>query len=518
MSWRHPSLALLALGLCFGEAQADPGALYREHCAACHGAERLGQIGPALLPGNLKRLKPAKAEGVIAKGRVQTQMPAFEDRLSEREIAELAAWIYQPTAETPRWSWDEITASHRIVTDPAHLPDDPQHQADPLNLFVVVESGDHHVTVLDGDRFAPIARFQSHFALHGGPKFSPDGRFVYFGSRDGWVTKYDLHSLQIVAEVRAGINMRNIAVSSDGKWVMAGNFLPHSLVILYAEDLRPFRVVAVNDGKGNSSRVSAVYDAPPRQSFVVALKDLKEIWELSYDPEAAPILGNFVHNHRRGEEEGIVVAEQPFGVRRIEVDDYLDDFFFDPSYAEVIGAARDAKAGQVFNLDARRKVADLALSGLPHLGSGITWLRDGRRVMATPHLKESAVSVLDMESWETLAKIETLGPGFFLRSHETSPYAWVDVFFGPDRDAVHVIDKQSLEIVKTLRPAPGKTAAHVEFTRDGRYALLSVWDMAGEIVVYDALSLEEVRRIPFVKPSGKYNVYNKIRLSEGTSH
>jgi hypothetical protein len=92
------------------------------------------------------------------------------------------------------------------------------------------------------------------------------------------------------------------------------------------------------------------------------------------------------------------------------------------------------------------------------------------------------------------------------------------VFFGPNRDAVHVIDKQSLEIVATLRPAPGKTAAHVEFTRDGRYALLSIWDMDGAIVVYDARTLAEVKRIPLVKPSGKYNVYNKIHLSEGTSH
>ena len=138
--------------------------------------------------------------------------------------------------------------------------------------------------------------------------------------------------------------------------------------------------------------------------------------------------------------------------------------------------------------------------------------------MATPHLKDSAVSVIDMESWETIARIETLGPGFFMRSHENTRYAWVDVFFGPDRDAVHVIDKETLSIVKTLRPAPGKTAAHVEFTADGRHALLSVWDHDGWVIVYDAQTLEEVKRIPMVKPSGKYNVRNKITYAEGTSH
>ena len=518
---RLPALAfaLAAAAAASADQPAGPAAaLFTEHCASCHGAGRLGGVGPALLPENLRRLRKAKAHKVIAGGRPATQMPAFGDTLSASEIERLVALIYSPLPELPAWGPAEITATHQVFADPDSLPTDPQHGADPLNLFVVVESGDHHVTILDGDKLEPIARFQSHFALHGGPKFSPDGRFVYFGSRDGWVTKYDLHSLSVVAEIRAGINTRNIAISSDGAWVAVGNFLPHSVVILRAHDLALDRVITVEDGKGTTSRVSAVYNAPPRQSFVVALKDLKEIWELSYDPEAPPVYGGFVHNHRKGEEEGIVVAEQPFGVQRIRLDDYLDDFFFDPAYAEVIGAARNAKNGQVVNLDARRKVADLDLTGLPHLGSGITWQRDGRLVMATPHLKDAAVSVIDMETWETVSRIETLGPGFFMRSHETSPFAWVDVFFGPNRDAVHVIDKARLEIVKTLRPAPGKTAAHVEFSRDGRYALLSIWDMDGAIVVYDAATLEEVKRIPLVKPSGKYNVFNKIKLSEGTSH
>ena len=103
-------------------------------------------------------------------------------------------------------------------------------------------------------------------------------------------------------------------------------------------------------------------------------------------------------------------------------------------------------------------------------------------------------------------------------THENTPYAWVDVFFGPHRDALHVIDKRTLEIVKTLRPSPGRTAAHVEFDKNGTNALVSVWEMDGEVVVYDAATFAEVKRLPMGKPSGKYNTYNKIRLSRGTSH
>lgn len=98
------------------------------------------------------------------------------------------------------------------------------------------------------------------------------------------------------------------------------------------------------------------------------------------------------------------------------------------------------------------------------------------------------------------------------------PGAWVDVFLGPNSDKVHVIDKQSLEIVKTLQPAPGKIAAHVEFDRYGEKLLLSIWDRDGAVIVYDAKTLEELKRIPMDKPSGKYNVWNKTRYEEGTSH
>lgn len=163
-----------------------------------------------------------------------------------------------------------------------------------MNLFVVVEGGDHHVSLVDGDRFEPIHRFASRFALHGGPKFTPDGRFVYFGSRDGWITKYDLWNLTMVAEVRAGLNMRNVAVSGNGRWVMAANYLPKTLT-LFDANLNLVRSYDVRtlDGKV-ASRVSAVYDATPRHSFVVALKDIPELWEISYDPKASPIFDGVV--------------------------------------------------------------------------------------------------------------------------------------------------------------------------------------------------------------------------------
>jgi hypothetical protein len=106
-----------------------------------------------------------------------------------------------------------------------------------------------------------------------------------------------------------------------------------------------------------------------------------------------------------------------------------------------------------------------------------------------------------------------------MRSHEATPYAWVDSMMSPTgKDTLLVIDKRSLEPVARLRPEPGKTLAHVEFTKDGRYALASLWETDGALIVFDAATLKEVKRLPMSKPVGKYNVWNKISRSEGTSH
>ncbi len=497
------------------QATPDAQALYQKHCAECHQAGRLGAIGPALLPENLKRLKPRHAAGVIAKGRPATQMPPFGEKLNKAEIDALVKHIYAPLPELPRWGMPETLASRIILKQPAELPDEPTHNAELMNMFIVVELGDHHASVLDGNSMTVMKRVKTRFALHGGPKYSPDGRFVYFTSRDGWVSKFDMYSLQWVAEVRAGINARNTAVSDDGRYLAVANYLPHTLTIIETADMTPVKVIRVEDDNGNSSRVSAVYTADPRHSFIAALKDIAEVWEINYQDEPPKGFGQWMHDYR--DESGEGQLNNRFPIRKITTRDYLDDFFFSQDYATLIGASRQGK-GQVVDLDLGRTTHDLDLPGMPHLGSGITWPYQGGTVLATPNLRKGSVSVIDMKTWKLIKEIETLGPGFFMRSHENSRYAWVDVFFGPHRDAVHVIDKESLQIIKTLRPEPGKTAAHVEFDKDGRHALLSIWDKEGAVIVYDADTLKEVKRLPMSKPSGKYNVHNKITRSAGTSH
>ncbi len=498
-------------------AAPDGATIYADLCAGCHAESRLGGTGPALIPESLGRLTGEKLQAVIADGRAMTQMPAFGARLSAGDIAAVADYVSAPLATTPVWDTPQIEATRTLRADYTAAPA-PVFAADPMNVTLVVETGDSHISVLDGDTFAVLDRFETPFAVHGGPKFSADGRYVFVMSRDGWVQKYDVWSLAEVGRVRAGLNSRNIALSHDGKWLAVANYLPASLTILSTADLSVAKVIPVAGRDGQASRVAAVYQAPQRKSFVLALKDVPEIWEVATDPDAGPFHEGFVHSHEAGMEESLAAERGLFARRRIAVSAPLDDFFFDPSYRNLIGANREGETGVVVNLDVGREIASLPMPGMPHLGSGISWMRNGRRVMAAPHLSEGVISVIDMQDWTLLKTIQTSGPGFFLRSHAGAAHIWADVFTGPHKGEMHLIDKQTLEVAKVMIPDPGKTVAHTEFTRDGSRALVSVWENDGAVIVYDTATQTELMRLPMRKPSGKYNVWNKITFEDGTSH
>ena len=77
---------------------------------------------------------------------------------------------------------------------------------------------------------------------------------------------------------------------------MVANYLPHSLVLLDAVDLQSIKLYDVKDSSGTTSRVSAVYTAPPRNSFIAALKDIPEVWEISYEDNPPVGFDGWVHD------------------------------------------------------------------------------------------------------------------------------------------------------------------------------------------------------------------------------
>lgn len=85
---------------------------------------------------------------------------------------------------------------------------------------------------------------------------------MYSISRDGFVSKIDLYSLQIIRQVRVGVDSRGLALSYDGKYLTAGNYESSSAVILDSETLMPLKIILAYgidpDGNSIKSRVANV--------------------------------------------------------------------------------------------------------------------------------------------------------------------------------------------------------------------------------------------------------------------
>lgn len=68
--------------------------LYKQSCASCHAAEGQGLIGPNLTDAHwLYGARPVDIHGLIARGKVEKGMPAWEPVLGPERVKQLTAFV-----------------------------------------------------------------------------------------------------------------------------------------------------------------------------------------------------------------------------------------------------------------------------------------------------------------------------------------------------------------------------------------------------------------------------------------
>lgn len=469
--WR---LSLSGLVLLLGTALAacghEPWVLYRERCASCHGSSRYGGYGPPLIPSALRRKTDPQLLAVILEGRPNTQMPAFAEVLDEAEARSLVALMREPVGDIA-WGVQDIRASRiDYEIELERIPPSVRRE----NLILVVERGTGSVSVLDGDSMRELDRYEVG-RIHGGPKFDRAYRKVLVSTRDGTLAAYDLERGGLVTKVKVGVNTRNVAFSPNGDFAAVANQLPANLVVLDG-DLAPLRSFPL------PGQPSGVYQLPGENRFLLALRDAPRLYRIDY-PELT--------------------------LNSDEVPEPFEDFVFVPGRKQLLASSRGGQRLLLYDLGERKVLGELPTEGLPHLFSACFFTRDGALYAAVNHIGVPRLSLIAMDSFRIEKEISLRGSGYFVRTHPGTPYLWADT----NTEEIQLIDKQSLELLeRALVPEPMKKAMHVEFTADGRRALVSIWDSQGAVVVYDSRTLEELRRLPYDMPIGKYNAFNKTRF------
>jgi len=453
------SLAPLSFLFFLFSFAGDGRELYLKHCASCHHEDRIGRTAPPLLPEFLGRYPEERIREVIRDGIPASNMPSFS-YLTDKDVEDIVRYIRSPAPKV-RYTLEDIRKSRVEFRNQGKK----LSIKDPKDLIVLVDKGAREVLVVEGENILDRFEFSN---VHGGVKFSSDGRDFYVPSRDGWVAHYSLREGGLREKVRACVYLRNIALSGDV--VAVSCILPKSLV-LTDRNLRPIGSIELE------GIPSGVYELG-RGGFLIAFRDV-------------PLVA-FV------DEEGKASYKQ--------IETPLEDFFIDPFDRYIVGSSRKESKLLIYELDTLKKVFEERVQGLPHLFSASFWYSGGGFYFATRHIGSKKVSVWRMYDWRLVKEVDVGGEGFFVRTTAKIPHLWVDNGDG----SFVLLDKRTLEM-KVLKVSQGGEATHVEFSPDGRFAYVSVVGAEGGLYIYDPLKLELLSRLPTKHPVGKYNLVNKSR-------
>lgn len=483
--------------------------VYFDRCAGCHGTTRAGATGPELAPERAVELGTDLLGAVVRHG-TPWGMPNWgtSGTLTEDEIENLAAFLQLPVPEAPSLSLDEMKASWELLVPPADRPLSPEHARDWENFFGVVLRDSGEVVVYDGDTHEEIGRVDVGFATHI-LRSSADGRYFLAVGRDGWVTMIDLWAAvpTSVARARGCYDARSVEVSKfagyEDRYAIEGCYWPPQYAVFDGATLEPLAVHsvlgdAVDTGEPlDEVRVALIAASPYAPAWFLALKESGHVAIVDYsDP-------------------GLGIATKLPAVR------YLHDGGWDATQRYLILAANASDQMVVVDALAQEVVATFPTGSTPHPGRGANWVDPVYGpVNATVHLGEGLLAVYGADpaghpehAWTVVREVALPSSGsLFLKTHPASPWVLMDMTLGADEELSRQVcawSKDAATLDRCFSVADHGRATHLEFDRDGTEVWVSVWDTEGEIVVLDAVTLEETRRITGLEaPTGKFNAYN----------
>jgi DNA-binding beta-propeller fold protein YncE len=446
-----------------------------------------------------------------------------------------------------------IQATLRVLAPEDQLPSKPVgYNINDIDwIAILIESRYHEpgvemvgsYTFLDMKNFKILKRLKNagdrvHVVKFGREEWPEHKRRFAVGmSRDCWLSKIDLYSMQIVRQIKIGVDCRSAAFDKDGKYVVAASKDPGHVVILEADTFKVLKVIPMLGA-------SKFFPTPMigRQGailttdlgyWLVNVKDAEQVLVIDYRDPSFPIVHVFssYDPNKKGRSVKVKIGDKEYDVTGIGKSPHeLNKLDKEGRYVAVTGQESDT----ITIVDVKNfEVVNVVPCGRkPHPGPGT--LVPGKYFL-TNAIAEGKITVInlqtmDVEKYITYPKEFPADTGGGLYSTPPLPdgtipkgLAWFDTTFNMNK-GVFAVDIHLLDVAtRPPQPAifapnkPGKWAMHPGHTPDGRYvisalertdAVYKVDAETGEIVgKIELKNVEPVRLLEEPSPTGLFPLW-----------
>lgn len=527
------------LPLMAGESKMDVAKMFEKECQGCHGPNHEGGVGSSLDPKVISKKNAYFLVDTLLGGRAGTAMPAFKDKMNKDDADKMVDYLLKyERQQIKNLTLDDVAATHQVLQDREALykqypkPTDVKSVQD---IVVFTERDASKVGFIDGTTNKVLSKHESGFATHVTVVNKRIPRYVYNISRDGWVNMFDLNApgQPMIAKIRVGSDSRGLACTPDGKYVMAGNYVPGGAILLDAMTLKPLKVYPTSsvidmDGNIGSSRVASIADTPYGPFIAFALKDAGHVYIVDYSKPDFPIVGDIP------------------GIGKILHDAFLNEGDEVGRYYMIASQGSDVVGIVDFKTKALAGKVYTGPGSKPHPGQGSSWFAEklGKQYHATVNMNLGQVTVWD-NKWNVTKQIKTGGGGLFVGTNEHTPYVWADnVIGGEDNyNKMHLVNKETMMVeriieankdgsIKLINPATHKVIKewaagvvknakgeavtprllHAEPAMHGEHMYISDWT-GGRILVFDAKTGEYITQITgLTTPTFTYSIEHRMDL------
>jgi len=453
-----------------GSSSMDFAKKYEKECQGCHGPIHQGGVGSDLRPKALKAKSREFLAERIMNGVENTAMPAWNSSFSKDDSTGMIDWLmdWKNTVELTL-DLEEVKKTWTVMADREALAKKypkPTEVKSVLDITFATERDASLVDFIDSTTGKVLSRHKAGFAVHVTVTNKKNPRYAYSISRSGKLTMFDIGApgQPALASVQVGQESRGLAVSPDGKYVIAGNYNPGGAVLCDATTLEPLKAYDTSrvidpDGQIGPSRVASLADTPYGPYFAMALKDAGHTYIIDYSKPDFPIVGDIpnigkiLHDAFLNEDEG---------------EDFGRYFMIASQGSDVVGIVDFKEKTLAAKVHTGKK-------SKPHPGQGSSWYskKMKKQLHATVSMNIGSIVIWDSE-WKVVKKVKTAGGGLFVGTAHDTPYVWADCVLGkPDKyNEVHLMNKETLEVERIIKV--GKTKGQLIDAKTKK--VLQEWD------------------------------------------